>query len=78
MTITIPDKALADANIKPDELLIELAIYLYEKKTLSWGKARKLTGLDEMAFRRELSKRNVYIHFGVEDLEKDLKNLGLK
>ncbi len=78
MTITIPDQALSDINIKPDELLLEFAIYLYEKKSLSWGKARKLTGLDEMAFRRELSKRNVYVHFGVDDLEKDLKNLGMK
>lgn len=78
MTITIPDKALADANIKPDELLIEIAVYLYEKKALSWGKARKLAGLDEMAFRRELSKRNVYVHFGVDDLEKDLENLGMQ
>lgn len=26
MTITIPDSALAQANIKPDELLIELVV----------------------------------------------------
>ena len=78
MTITIPDSALADANINPDELRIEIAVYLYEKKSLSWGKARKLAGLDEMAFRRELSKRNVYVHFSVEDLEKDLENLGMQ
>lgn len=78
MTITIPDSALAQANIKPDELLIELAIYLYERKTLTWGKARSLSGLDEMSFRKELEKRGVYMHFGVEDLEKDLKNLGLR
>jgi len=78
MTITIPDNALAQANIKPDELLIELAVYLYDKKALSWGKARKLSGLDEMSFRRELSKRDVYMHFSMEDLEKDLKNLGIR
>jgi len=78
MTITIPDSALAQANIKPDELLIELAVYLYEKKSFSWGKARKLAGLDEMSFRKELEKRGVYMHFGVDDLEKDLQNLGLR
>lgn len=77
MTITIPDSALAQANINPDELLIELAVYLYDKKALSWGKARKLSGLDEMAFRKELTKRDVFMHFGIEDLEKDLKNLGI-
>lgn len=77
MTITIPDNALAQANIKPDDLLIELAVYLYDKKALSWGKARKLAGLDEMSFRKELAKRNVFMHFNIEDLEKDLKNLGM-
>lgn len=75
MTITIPDSALAQANIKPDELLIELAVYLYEKKSLSWGKARKLAGLDEMSFRKELKKRGEYMHFGVEDLQKDHQSI---
>ncbi len=78
MTITIPDSTLAQANIKPEDLLIELAVYLYDKKALSWGKARKLSGLDEMSFRKELAKRDVYMHFGMEDLEKDLKNLGMR
>jgi len=78
MTFNIPDSALAQANIKPDELLIELAVYLYDKKALSWGKSRKLTGLDEMSFRKELAKRDVYLNYGVEELEKDLKTLGIK
>jgi len=77
MTITIPDNALSQANISPDELLIELAIYLYDKGTISMGKARKLAGLDQISFQKEMAKRNVYIRFGVEDLEKDLKNLGM-
>ena len=78
MTIIIPDSAMAQANIKPDDLLIELAVYLYDKKALSWGKARKLAGLDEMSFRKELAKRDVYMHFSLEDLEKDLKNIGMR
>ena len=77
MTITIPDQALADAKITPEELRIEIAVYLYDKKVLSWGKARKLAGLDEMSFRKELTKRDVYMHYGIEDLEKDIKNLGM-
>lgn len=78
MTINIPDSVLAQANIKPDELLIELAVYLYDKKALSWGKARKLTGLDEMSFRKELTKRDVYMHFDLKDLKKDMENLGMQ
>lgn len=77
MTFNIPDSALAQANIKPEELLIELAVYLYDKKAMSWGKARKLAGLDEMSFRKELAKRDVYMHFDLEDLKKDMENLGM-
>lgn len=75
MTITIPDSALAQANIKPDELLIELAVYLYDKGHFSMGKAKRLAGLDQISFQKELAKRNVYIKYDIEDLEKDLKNL---
>jgi predicted HTH domain antitoxin len=75
MTINIPDSALAQANIKPDELLIELAVYLYDKGIFSMGKAKHLAKLDQISFQKELAKRNVYIKYGVEDLEKDLKNL---
>ena len=75
MTITIPDSALAQANIKPDELLIELAVYLYDKGHFSMGKAQRLAGLDQISFQKEMAKRNGYIKYGIEDLEKDLKNL---
>lgn len=37
-----------------------------------------MAGLSQLDFQRELAKRNVYIKFGVEDLKKDIKNLGLK
>lgn len=77
MTITIPDSALAKANIKPNELLIELAVYLYDKGQYSMGKAKGLAGLDLISFQKELAKRNVYIKYGLEDLEQDLKILEL-
>lgn len=78
MTIDIPDSVFAQANIKPEELLVELAVYLYDKKAVSWGKARKLAGLDEMSFRKELAKRDVYMNYCLEEFEKDLKTLGIK
>ena len=77
MIINIPDKALVEAKIIPNDLLIDFAIYLYDKNILSIGQARKIVNLDLVAFQQELAKRNVYIHFGMEDLEKDLKNLNL-
>lgn len=75
MIINIPDQALQTAKISSEELLVDFAVYLYEKKILSIGQARKIADLDLLAFQKELSKRDVYIHFEVEDLEKDLANL---
>ena len=59
------------------ELLIEVAVYLYDKERLSMGQAKRLAGLNQIAFQKELAKRNVYIKLDVEDLERDLKNLEL-
>ena len=77
MTITIPDNVLTDAQITPDELLVDFAAYLYNKQILSIGQAKKIAQLDLISFQKELAKRNIYLHFDVEDLEKDLKNLNL-
>lgn len=78
MTIDIPDSVLAQANIKPEELLIELAVYLYDKGHFSMGKAKRLAGLDHISFQKEMAKRNVYLNYGVEEFERDLKTLGIK
>ena len=75
MTITIPDTVLSETNISSADLRIELATYLYEKQRLSIGKARKIAGLNLIAFQKELAKRNIYLHLGIQDLEIDIKNL---
>ena len=66
---------LQELKISPSELLIELAVYLYDSEKLSIGQAKKLAGLTQIAFQKELSKRNVLIKYDVEDFETDLKNL---
>jgi len=75
MVINIPDQALVSAKISSEELLFDFAVYLYEKQILSIGQARKIVDLDLISFQKELAKRDVFIHFGIEDLEKDLVNL---
>ncbi|MCU0338980.1 MAG: UPF0175 family protein [Spirosomaceae bacterium] len=75
MTLTIPDEVLSDTNLSPTDLRIELAVYLYDKQRLSLGKARRIAGLSLIDFQKELAKRNVYLHYDLEDLQTDLKNL---
>jgi predicted HTH domain antitoxin len=77
MIITIPDDVLKHSNISERQLLLELAVYLYSKKILTIGQARKLAKLDLIAFQKQLAQRKININYTIQDLEKDLKNLSL-
>jgi len=72
---TVPSKVLASAKISADDLMLELAVYLYDKERLSMGQAKNLAQVDLPTFQRELAKRNVYIKYGVDDLQDDLNTL---
>lgn len=74
MIITIPDETLSDVKMSAAELLIDVAVYLYDKQRLSLGQARKIAGLDVLSFQKELAKRNVYLNYSVDDLNKDIQN----
>ena len=70
MALIITDDTLAKAQMTADELLVDLACYLYDKKRMSMGQARHLAGLDQISFQKELAKRDIYIHYTEEDLKR--------
>ena len=53
----------------------ELAIRLYEKELLSFGKARELAGLSKWAFHELLATEGVLRHYDLEELQTDLQSL---
>ena len=77
MGIQIPDEVLRAASLTGEELLVELAVYLYDKERLSFGQAKNLAQLSHLDFQRELGKRDVYIKYDIQDLKDDLKTLEL-
>lgn len=77
MALVISDEILSKAQLSANELLVDLACYLYEKKRLSMGKAKELAGLNQLEFQQALAARNIDIHYTEEDLDKDLENLGI-
>jgi predicted HTH domain antitoxin len=77
MTLTIPDSFLLETNISPIDFRIELACYMYKKKRLSIGKARKVAGLNLIPFQKELAKRNIYINLMPADVDLELQNLAI-
>jgi len=77
MIINIPDEHIKAARISANELLLDLAIYLYDKERLSLGQARKLAGLDIVSFQKALAAHNVFIKYDLNDLNTDIRNMDL-
>ncbi|MEM6630448.1 MAG: UPF0175 family protein [Bacteroidota bacterium] len=75
--LIISGNTLKELRLSPSELMIELAVYLYDKEQLSMGQAKKLAGLTQLDFQQELSKRDVLIKYDQADFETDLKNIQL-
>lgn len=74
--LEIPDSIVQALRLPPAEqkqqLCIELAVSLYARDILSFGKARELAGLDKYEFGRLLGRRGIPRHYEAEDLQNDL------
>lgn len=77
MALIIEDKDLQLAGISEQELLIEIAVLLYQKGKLSLGKASEMAKMQKVYFQKELAKREVDANYDEQELEKDLRFLGL-
>lgn len=75
MRIDIPDQILGSTNITAENIRVEFAVYLYEKKRASIGQARHIAGLSLIEFQKELSKRSIYQKLSPADIDIDIHNL---
>ena len=53
-------------------LLTELALSLYQRNVLSFGKARELARMSKWDFHEELGKRQIARHYNLDAFEEDL------
>jgi predicted HTH domain antitoxin len=79
MILEIPGE-LAEALRVPTEekqarLRQELAVRLYQKGLLSFGKARELAEMSKWEFHLLLGKEGIARNYDVDELEEDLKTL---
>ncbi len=76
LVLEIPDQIaqamLLPAGEQPRQLMTELAVALYARGILSFGKARELTSLNRMEFGILLGRRGVQRHYTNSDLEDDI------
>jgi predicted HTH domain antitoxin len=76
MTVNIPEPVtkLMDASTE-QEVLEQLALWLYSRGRISLGKAAELAGVTRWNFGDLMRKYDVYHPYSVDDLKNDLATL---
>lgn len=75
MSIIVPDEILTVTRMTEAEMRQEIAIMLFQKEKLTLAQASRFAGMHRIAFQHLLASRQIPVHYGVEDLEQDIKNL---
>jgi predicted HTH domain antitoxin len=73
--VVVPEKVLRASGLSQQELLVELAVHLFEEDFISLGVAKSLAGMSTAQFMKLLGSRNIPLHYDVEELEEDVKTL---
>lgn len=79
LSVEIPENIYLSIKLPEQEikerLKVELAIRLYQKGILGFGKARELSGLNKWQFLEVLAKEEISLNYDIEELERDLETL---
>ena len=75
MKIVIPDNISNKLGFSEEEFLLEIAIALFKEEKITLAQASELANLHQSKFQKELAKREITIHYGVEDLDNDMETL---
>ena len=79
LSIEVPDELLRAMRVPteeaPSRLKRELAVRLYAKGLLSFGNARRLSGMTRWEFHELVGQEGVRRRYDVEELGKDLETL---
>lgn len=71
MNIALPEPL--EARLTPDRAALHLAIGLFVAEEATLGQAAEAAGLSQGDFMRELGRRKIPLHYGVEDFEQDIE-----
>jgi predicted HTH domain antitoxin len=75
MIVEIPDQIIKQSGLSAKEILLKVAIVLFEEEKLTLGQASKLAGLHQFEFQKELAARNIPVHYGEDDFRRDLQTI---
>ena len=75
MRIELSDYTLVGLTVTPARLRLEMAVGLYASDTVTLGQGAAIADVSQSQFQRELGRRGVCIHYGVNEFEEDLETL---
>ena len=75
MSLVISDDLLDAIHMSAEELRRELAVQLYQADRLTLAQASALAETPRLQFQLLLASRGIAVHYGVEDLDADIKTL---
>lgn len=77
MVIEIQDETLHGLQLTEAEALLDLAVGLFTERRVTLGRAAEVARLTQLNFQQELSRREIPIHYDVEDLLADVSTLAV-
>ena len=75
VTIELSDSVLKQKGLTIDEAKLHLALTLFQQEFLSLGKASEFAGLHLSQFQKELAKRQIAVHYDVDEYQQDIETL---
>ena len=75
MTIEIHDELLRGLNLTGEEAMVDFAVGLFTERRITLGRGAEIAGLTQIEFQRALARREIPIHYDVDDLKSDLTTL---
>ncbi|MDQ3711786.1 MAG: UPF0175 family protein [Acidobacteriota bacterium] len=75
MIVEIPDQIIKQSGLSAKEILLKVALVLFQEEKLTLGQASRLAGLHQYEFQKELAARNISVHYSEDDYKNDLKTI---
>jgi predicted HTH domain antitoxin len=75
MVIEISDKLLNKSGLTSNDILLKLAIMLFQEERMTLTQASQLADLHQFQFQKILAKKGIPIHYGKTEFRRDLETI---
>ena len=75
MSLVIPDTVVKATHLSGPELRMELAVFMFQQDRLTLRPASAFAGTSQEEFQRLLGSRKSPVHYGLDDLERDVETV---